>query len=112
MHGKLFYLLLVRPQELATGEQFIIHDVKYLPVYTRFEPSQNDCLRAVNNVGQREKIRARNLNEKAESINTDSTTQVSLAGSEDRAWTDDHVGQSTVVAIFHDQFLLFEFSET
>src|SRR5579859_3753316 len=73
-------VLLVQPQKFPAGGKFVVHDIKNLSVDTFLQSSQSNRVRTVIDVGERNRIRATDVQKDSEGVDTDSVREVRFSG--------------------------------
>src|ERR1700732_1044299 len=103
--------LLIKAREITAGGQVIIHHVKNLSIHTFHQPSQHNSFRTVIEVRKRYGVRAAEMKERSECADAHASGDVTLHSPIDAARSDQHIGHSSIFAIFGHELLLPDFRE-
>src|SRR5437867_5967880 len=105
------YVLLIQPKESPAGRQVVVHHVKYFAIHTTLQPSQNDSIRAVIDVRERNSVGATQVQEEPERADPHPVCNGFIAGTINITGSGNDIWNSMLLTILGDDFILLHLCE-
>src|SRR5262249_23701800 len=108
---KALHIAFVKTQEPSAGREVVIDHVEYFSVYALGDASQGNRVGTVVDIGQRDTVRTAKMQQHSKCVDAYPTSDCLFVGTIYGAWSHDNVGDSVLLSVFGDDFILLDLRE-